>query len=288
MLGKIIKLALVKNMIRKGYKKIIVILFFLTLPACSVVGGLWYERIDQLIANQFLEYASFTNDQEKYVRQATLEFKYWYIKNELPKYKKLIAQFRSLDNATTVDDIDNIYQQGMILANNTRDFFLPQIVEFCKTITNKQVEEMATYFDDLMKERKFELENDEDDLQGSLIKSFKRFFRFMGVKLSNEQINTIQTLSSGIEDKREQLISERIQWNQQFIAILELRQNENFEERFISHLNSLDSQDPKTRIMINKITAEIIASLSEKQRGKFQKRLVRFESSIDQIIEKQN
>lgn len=275
-------------MIGKGYKKIIVILVFLTLPACSVVGGLWYERIDQLIANQFLEYASFTNDQEKYVRQATLEFKYWNIKNELPKYKKLIAQFRSLDNATTVDDIDDIYQQGMIIANNTREFFLPQIVEFCKTITNEQVEEMATYFDDLMKERKLELENDEDDLQGSLIKSFKRFFRFMGVKLSNEQINTIQTLSSGIEDKREQLISERIQWNQEFIAILELRQNENFEERFISHINSLDSEDPKTRIMINKITAEIIASLSEKQRGKFQKRLVRFESSIDQIIEKQN
>ena len=275
-------------MIGKGYKKIIVILVFLTLPACSVVGGLWYERIDQLIANQFLEYASFTNDQEKYVRQATLEFKYWNIKNELPKYKKLIAQFRSLDNATTVDDIDDIYQQGMILANNTREFFLPQIVEFCKTITNKQVEEMATYFDDLMKERKLELENDEDDLQGSLIKSFKRFFRFMGVKLSNDQINMIQTLSSGIEDKRGQLISERIQWNKQFIAILELRQNENFEERFISHINSLDSEDPKTRIMINKITAEIIASLSEKQRGKFQKRLVRFESSIDQIIEKQN
>ena len=275
-------------MIGKGYKKIIVILVFLTLPACSVVGGLWYERIDQLIANQFLEYASFTNDQEKYVRQATLEFKYWNIKNELPKYKKLIAQFRSLDNATTVDDIDDIYQQGMILANNTRDFFLPQIVDFCKTITNKQVDEMATYFDDLMKERKLELENDEDDLQGSLIKSFKRFFRFMGVKLSNEQINTIQTLSSGIEDKRERLISERIQWNQQFIAILNLRQNENFEETFISHINSLDSEDPKTRIMINKITAEIIASFSEKQRGKFQKRLVRFESSIDQIIEKQN
>jgi len=275
-------------MIGKGYKKIIVILVFLTLPACSVVGGLWYERIDQLIANQFLEYASFTNDQEKYVRQATLEFKYWNIKNELPKYKKLIAQFRSLDNATTVDDIDDIYQQGTLLANNTREFFLPQIVEFCKTITNKQVEEMATYFDDLMKERKLELENDEDDLQGSLIKSFKRFFRFMGVKLGNEQINTIQTLSSGIEDRRGQLINERIEWNQQFIAILKLRQNENFEEIFISHINSLDSEDPKTRIMINKITAEIIASLTEKQRGKFQKRLVRFESSIDQIIEKQN
>ena len=275
-------------MVDQAYKKIIVVLVFSTLSACSVVGGLWYERIDQLIANQFLEYASFTNDQEKYVRQATLEFKYWNIKNELPKYKKLLSQFRALDNTTTFDDIDDIYQQGMLLGNNTRDFFLPQIVEFCKTITNKQVEEMATYFDELMKERKLELENDEDDFQDSLAKSFKRFFRFMGVKLNNEQINTIRTLSSGIEDSREQLISERIQWNQQFIAILNLRQNKNFEEIFINHINSLDSENPNTRTLINQITAEVIASLDEKQRGKFQKRLGRFEASIDQIIREQN
>ena len=277
-----------KNMVNQAYKKIIIVLVFSTLSACSVVGGLWYERIDQLIANQFLEYASFTNDQEKYVRQATLEFKYWNIKNELPKYKKLISQFKALDNTTTFDDIDDIYQQGMLLGNNTRDFFLPQIVEFCKTITNKQVEEMATYFDELMKERKLELENDEDDFQDSLAKSFKRFFRFMGVKLNNEQINTIRTLSSGIEDSREQLISERIQWNQQFIAILNLRQNKNFEEIFINHINSLDSENPNTRTLINQITAEIIASLDEKQRRKFQKRLGRFEASIDQIIQEQN
>ena len=277
-----------KNMVDQAYKKIIVVLVFSTLSACSVVGGLWYERIDQLIANQFLEYASFTNDQEKYVRQATLEFKYWNIKNELPKYKKLISQFKALDSTTTFDDIDDIYQQGMLLGNNTRDFFLPQIVEFCKTITNKQVEEMATYFDELMKERKLELENDQDDFQDSLAKSFKRFFRFMGVKLNNEQINTIRTLSSGIEDSREQLISERIQWNQQFIAVLNLRQNKNFEEIFINHINSLDSENPNTRTLINQITAEVIASLDEKQRRKFQKRLGRFEASIDQIIQEQN
>jgi len=278
----------VKNMVDQAYKKIIIVLVFSTLSACSVVGGLWYERIDQLIANQFLEYASFTNDQEKYVRQATLEFKYWNIKNELPKYKKLISQFKALDSTTTFDDIDDIYQQGMLLGNNTRDFFLPQIVEFCKTITNKQVEEMETYFDELMKERKLELRNDDDDYQDSLTKSFKRFFRFMGVKLNNEQINTIRTLSSGIEDSREQLISERIQWNQQFIAVLNLRQNKNFEEIFINHINSLNSENPNTRTLINQITAEVIASLDEKQRRKFQKRLGRFEASIDQIIQEQN
>ena len=276
------------NMIGQTHKKIIVVLIFFNLSACSVVGGLWYERIDQLIANQFLEYANFTNSQEDYVREATLEFKYWNIKNELPKYKKLLSRFRFLDSTTTVDDIDDIYQQGILLGNNSRDFFVPQIVEFCKTITNKQVEEMAIYFDELMEERKLELENEEGDFQGSLTKSFKRFFRLVGIKLNNQQINTVRLLSSGIEDNREQLISDRIQWNQQFIAILNLRQNENFEETFVNHIISLNSEDPNTRILINQITAEIIASLDEKQRAKFQKRLGVFEASINQIIEQQH
>ena len=276
------------NMLGQIHKKIIVVLIFFSLSACSVVGGLWYERIDQLIANQFLEYANFTNSQEDYVREATLEFKYWNIKNELPKYKKLLSRFRFLDGTTTVDDIDDIYQQGILLGNNSRDFFVPQIVEFCKTITNKQVEEMAIYFDELMEERKLELENEEGDFQGSLTKSFKRFFRLVGIKLNNKQINTVRLLSSGIEDNREQLISDRIQWNQQFIAILNLRQNENFEETIVNHIISLNSEDPNTRILINQITAEIIASLDEKQRAKFQKRLGVFEASINQIIEQQN
>ena len=276
------------NMIGQTHKKIIVVLIFFNLSACSVVGGLWYERIDQLIANQFLEYANFTNSQEDYVREATLEFKYWNIKNELPKYKKLLSRFRFLDSTTTVDDIDDIYQQGILLGNSSRDFFVPQIVEFCKTITNKQVEEMAIYFDELMEERKLELENEEGDFQGSLTKSFKRFFRLVGIKLNNKQINTVRLLSSGIEDNREQLISDRIQWNQQFIAILNLRQNENFEETFVNHIISLNSEDLNTRILINQITAEIIASLDEKQRAKFQKRLGVSEASINQIIEQQN
>ena len=133
-----------------------------------------------------------------------------------------------------------------------------------------------------------ELENEEGDFQGSLTKSFKRFFRLVGIKLNNKQINTVRLLSSGIEDNREQLISDRIQWNQQFIAILNLRQNKNFEEIFINHINSLDSENPNTRTLINQITAEVIASLDEKQRRKFQKRLGRFEASIDQIIQEQN
>ena len=126
----------------------------LNLSACSVVGGLWYERIDQFIANQFLEYANFSITQENYIRKATREFKYWNVKNELPEYKKLLLRFRLLDSTTRVGEIDDIYQEGIILGNRSRDFFVPYIIEFCAGLTNKQIKEIAIYFDGLMEERR--------------------------------------------------------------------------------------------------------------------------------------
>ena len=273
-------------MFQQAYKKTIIILAIFNLSACSVVGGLWYERMDQFIANQFLEYATFSIEQENYIRKATEEFKRWNTKNELPEYKKLLLKFRLLDNTTSVDDIDDIYQKGVMLGNRSRDFFVPYMVELSSELTKQQVEEIAIHFDELMEERRFELDNERKSFQAALEKSFVRFFRLLGVRLNNEQKNTVMLLSSELEDIRYELIDERIKWNQQFVTILALRQEKNFKQILTDHINSLSSEDKNTRMVINQITAVIIASLDEKQRARFQKRLGVFETSIDQILAK--
>ena len=273
-------------MLGQAYKKVIIVMVVFNLSACSAVGGLWYERIDQFIANQFLEYATFSNTQENYIRKATEEFKRWNAKNELPEYKKLLLTFRLLDSTTRVDDIDDIYQKGMMFGNRSRDFFVPYMVELCSELTNQQVEEIAIHFDGLMEERRLELDNERKSFQAALEKSFVRFFRLLGVRLNNEQKNTVRLLSSDLEDTRHELIDARIKWNQQFLAILTLRKQKNFKQILTDHINSLGSEDKNTRWVINQITAEIIASLDEKQRARFQKRLGVFETSIDQILAK--
>ena len=273
-------------MFQRAYKKTIIILAIFNLSACSVVGGLWYERIDQFIANQFLEYATFSIAQENYIRKATKEFKHWNAKNELPEYKKLLLTFRLLDSTTRVDDIDDIYKKGVLLGNKSRDFFVPYMVELFSELTNQQVEEIAIHFDGLMEERRLELNNERKSFQATLEKSFVRFFRLLGVRLNNEQKNTVSLLSSELKDTRYELIDERIKWNQQFVTILALRQEKNFKQVLVDHINSLSSEDKNTRRVINQITAAIIASLDEKQRERFQKRLEVFETSIDQILAK--
>ena len=258
------------------------------LSACTVVGGLWYERIDQFIANQFLEYANFSNTQEIYVRKATQEFKYWNIKNELPEYKKLLLHFRLLGSEAHVGDIDEIYEKGAMFGNRSINFFVPYLVKFFKTLTNKQIEEITIHFDELMEERKLELENEKKSFQAILEKSFVRFFRLLGVRLNDEQKNIVLLLSSQLEDTRYQLLNDRIKWNQKFVTILVLKQEKDFEKILVEHINSLSFEDKNTRTVLNQITAEILTSLDEKQRARFQKRLGVFVTSIDKILAKEN
>ena len=273
-------------MFGRAYKKTIIILAIFNLSACSVVGDLWYERMDQFIANQLLEYANFSNNQESYIRKVTKEFKYWNAKNELPQYKKLLQQFSLLGEETVVSDIDNIYQKGVILSNRNRDFFTSHFIDFSKTLTEKQIKEISIHLDELTEERIFKLKKETKNYQDTLEKTFVRFFRLMGVKLNKEQKNTIQFSSSGLEDRRYQLINNRIKWNEEFVQILASRNDENFEVQLTNHINALNPEDKYTRTVINQITAEIIASLDEKQRARFQKRLGVFENSIDQILAK--
>ena len=273
-------------MFGRAYKKTIIILAIFNLSACSVVGDLWYERMDQFIANQLLEYANFSNNQESYIRKVTKEFKYWNAKNELPQYKKLLQQFSLLGEETVVSDIDNIYQKGVILSNRNRDFFTSHFIDFSKTLTEKQIKEISIHLDELTEERIFKLKKETKNYQDTLEKTFVRFFRLMGVKLNKEQKNTIQFSSSGLEDRRYQLINDRIKWNEEFVKILASRNDESFEVQLTNHINTLNPEDKYTRTVINQITAEIIASLDEKQRARFQKRLGVFETSIDQILAK--
>ena len=265
-------------------KKTFVFLLVINLSACSVIGELWYERIDTFIANQFLEYADFSNTQEDHIRKAVKEFKLWNLENELPKYKALLIRLQSLDAQTGVADIEVIYQAGLQLNDGTINFFRPFLIEFCKDLTNKQVTEIGIHLNEMLAKRRTRLTKENNTYQEDLKKSFVRIFRFLRVKLNDEQKNTIRLLSSELVDTRSESIVIREVWNQEFVVILALRNQGDFEQILTSHLSTFSSEEADTRVVINEISANIIASFDEKQRAKYQTRLGALIASIDRII----
>jgi len=271
-------------MIRKNFKTII-ILVVINISSCSVVGEFWYERIDQYIANQMLEYASFTENQKIFIRNFTEDYKSWNREIELPKYKRLLIQFKALDNQTDIDDIEDIFQSGMELSASSRDFLLPYLIELSKTLSTKQIKEIEIHLNGLSEKKRTSLKKETKDYDEILGKSFVRFFRLLGVKLNAKQKNIIRIHISNIEDTRYQLINNKEVWDQELIRILALKNNNNFNNLLIAHINALNSEDRNTRAVINNITAEIIASFDEKQSKKFQNKLGKFLRTIDNISE---
>jgi hypothetical protein len=271
-------------MIRQSFKTII-ILVVINISSCSVVGEYWYERIDQYIANEMLEYASFTENQKIFIRNFTEDYKSWNTETELPKYKRLLLQFKALDNQTDIDDIEDIYQSGIKLSNSSKDFLLPYLIKLSKTLSKKQIKEIEIHLNKLSEEKRTSLKKETKDYDEILGKSFVRFFRLLGVKLNAKQKNIIRIHISNIEDTRYQLINNKEVWDQELIRILALKNNNNFNNLLIAHINTLNSEDRNTRAVINNITAEIIASFDEKQSKKFQNKLGRFIRTIDNISE---
>jgi len=131
-----------KMRLKRFAEKFIVILFTVSLNSCSVVGQWWYDRLDIYLANYFFEYAEFTNNQKYFIRKTTKEFKSWNANSELPKYKDLLVEVKTLNKKNTSKDIKKIIVNGRTLFQESYYFFTPYIVTFCEELTDQQVGEI--------------------------------------------------------------------------------------------------------------------------------------------------
>ena len=271
-------------------QKFIVVLFIVSLNGCSVVGKLWYNKLDIYLSSYFFKYADFSYTQKDYIKQISKEFHRWNSQYELPKYKNLLIEVKNLNNETTSEDIEKISNKGRGLLIASNNFFIPNIVTFCKGLTDKQVIEISL----TLKERIYEWESSlEESKKKSYIKSsldsFEQLARFLGVKLTKIQKIEIQKLLVNLKDSRSDSIENQRIWNVKLISILRSREEENFNSILTIHLHSLlerERTNERENIYYEMITVTL-ASLDKNQRGKFQKRINFFINSIDKIIKSQ-
>ena len=266
------------------------IVFTVFLNSCSVFGEWWYDRLDLYLANYFFEYAEFTNDQKYYIRKTTKEYKKWNSNSELPKLKNLLLEVESLDKEDTIKDIEKIIIRGRLLFKNNYSFFIPHIVILCEELTDEQVSQISSKFENRIKEWKSSLEKSkkEDSLQSS-IEALSRLSKFLGVRLTKEQKNELKKLYPRLENSRPDSIKNQGIWNTEFISILNLRKKVGFKSEITTHLHSLfeDERNTGNEKVYYQMIAEVNSSLSENQRKKFKKRINFLINSLDKIIKNQ-
>ena len=274
-----------------SYKKRLSLGFLtVSLLSCSALGQWWYDRLDIYLANYFFKYADFTNEQKSYIRSVTKDYLEWNSSSEVPKYRSLIVKIRDL-HGTTTKDIRRIFEEGESLFESSNNFFTPHIVRFCKTVTDRQVEEINLFFEKRIEGWRESLKESKDlSQEESITKSVQRLGKFLGVKLDDKQLKTVKDLAKEIKEEDTSSIELQDIWNKELITILRGRNSENFNSLLSDHLNSLlDSEQRGNREAVyHEIIATTIASLNEAQRKKYERRLNVFVSSLDKIIKNHN
>jgi len=263
-----------KNLLH--YKKNLFLgLLAISLFSCSALGQWWYDRLDVYLANYFFKYADFSNEQKTYVSSVTLDYLAWNSSSEIPKYRNLIIKIRALDETTTTKDIQKLFKEGESMFKASNDFFTPHIVRFTKTISETQVKEINLFFEERIKKWKESL----DETKA----------RFLGVRLSKEQLITIKELSNKIVEPDTSYIESQDIWNRELISILRKRESQNFDVTLTNHLNGLLNFEGRgnRNLIYHEILARVIASLDVDQKKKFHKRLNYFISSLEKIIKNQ-
>ena len=275
-----------------SYKKRLSLGFLtVSLLSCSALGQWWYDRLDIYLANYFFKYADFTNEQKSYIRSVTKDYLEWNSSSEVPKYKSLIIKIRDLGETTTTKDIRRIFEEGESLFESSNNFFTPHIVRFCKTVTDRQVEEVNLFFEKRIEGWRESLKESKDlSQEESITESVQRLSKFLGVKLDDKQLKTVKDLAKEIKEEDTSSIERQDIWNKELITILRGRDSENFNSLLSDHLNSLlDSEQRGNREAVyHEIIATTIASLNEAQRKKYERRLNVFVSSLDKIIKNHN
>ena len=283
-------MGLKKNLL--SYKKNLSLgLLAMSLLSCSALGQWWYDRLDIYLANYFFKYADFSDEQKSYIRSVTKDYLEWNSISEIPKYKDLIIKIRNLDATTTTLDISNIFEEGEALFEASNNFFTPHIVSFCKTLNDKQVEEINLFFEKRIEGWRESLKESKDQTQEeSTTESVQRLAKFLGVKLDDKQLKNIKGLAKEIKNEDTSSIERQDTWNKELITILREKDFQNFNFLLTDHLSSLlDSEQSGNReVVYHEIIATTIASLNEVQRKKFERRLNVFVSSLDKIIKNHN
>ena len=276
-----------KKRAKRFSRNLILIILTISLCSCSVVGHWWYDRLDIYITNYFFEYTEFNEEQKAFIRETSKKFHEWNSTVEIPKYKSLLNEIKTLDKQTTNDDIQGIFKKGKILFKESNDFFIPYIASFCRHLTDQQVNDIDKKFKERIDERGAYLEDSKKESRSeNVVSSFNSLARFLGVKLEKRQREEIRKLSKNIVDKRSESIEIQRVWNEEFISILRSRKEEKFYFDIKEHLNSLikiEEINKKEENIYNDMIVTTINSLNEKQKYKFQKRIGFFITSLDKV-----
>ena len=264
-------------------------IFFL--GSCSIAGTWLYERADSYLADYFKEYANFSNEQKNEIDKATKSYLDWFTTNELPVIRDVLFNLKDINNSNANNLIDETYVVGQDLFARSNQYFEKSFIEFFKSLTDLQVEEIKAHFEEIRIERE-ESRKEENAYPEEVAENYISGFRRLNIKLTKPQIDYVNENIKGLKNIRADWSFFQKKWVEELIEILEKRNDQDFEIKITSHLRSLENLGDeefqlkrKNNEQIGmKIISGILSNASEKQIQGAKRKIDTYIASIERIL----
>ena len=275
---------------RKKLKIYLTISLFI-LGSCSIAGSWVYERADGYLAEYFKEYANFSEEQKNEIDKVTESYVNWFTLNELPIIKTILVNMKDINNNNAESLINEAYLNGQGLFERSNKYFEKSIVEFSKTLTDLQVDEIKNHFDEIQIERE-ESRKKEKSYSEEMFENFSSGVRRLNIKLTNAQKDFAKENIKELKNTRPGWSFFQEKWVEELIEILKKRNDKGFEKNITSHLRSFENlgdeefqlKRKNNEQVTIKIISGIFSSASEKQIKGMNRRIETYIASIDRIL----
>ena len=275
---------------RKKLKIYLTISLFI-LGSCSIAGSWVYERADGYLAEYFKEYANFSEEQKNEIDKVTESYVNWFTLNELPIIKTILVNMKDINNNNAESLINEAYLNGQGLFERSNQYFEKSFVEFSKTLTDLQVDEIKNHFDEIQIERE-ESRKKEKSYSEEVFENFSSGFRRLNIKLTNAQKDFAKENIKELKNTRPGWSFFQEKWVEELIEILKKRNDKDFEKNITSHLRSFENlgdeefqlKRKNNEQVTIKIISGIFSSASEKQIKGMNRRIETYIASIDRIL----
>ena len=271
--------------------KIYLTISLFILGSCSIAGSWVYERADGYLAEYFKEYANFSEEQKNEIDKVTESYVNWFTLNELPIIRTILVNMKDINNNNAESLINEAYLNGQGLFERSNKYFEKSFVEFSKTLTDLQVDEIKNHFDEIQIERE-ESRKKEKSYSEEVFENFSSGFRRLNIKLTNAQKDFAKENIKELKNTRPGWSFFQEKWVEELIEILKKRNDKGFEKNITSHLRSFENlgdeefqlKRKNNEQVTIKIISGIFSSASEKQIKGMNRRIETYIASIDRIL----
>jgi FMN phosphatase YigB (HAD superfamily) len=266
----------------------------LTLTGCLNTRFI-YNQLDWFITWQIGKYFDLEKEQKVQLRDTVSRSLNWVRTEQLPDYANILRAIAAEAGTgeLTVSRWEDIYEQMIALFDEFLNYVIPDAVAFLSTLSDDQVE----YLMDKLGEENQELR---DEYSGSTPEErqkrrekaiVKNMQRFTG-RLNADQKAAVSSAVASMYDNSEEWLEGRRLWQQAFRELLlERPPREEFEARLLAisiDPNYVDTPEYRAQVEANQrivleLLANLIVSLDDKQRQRFQRRMNGFADDFDAL-----